>query len=157
MTRRLLAVLFVCLSIGSVAALAADKPDFTGKWKLNTEKSDFGPMPKPQKVDYVIAHKDPELIVKSTATTQMGEVANESKIVTDGKEFTNTMRGQEIKGTAKWEGKVLVVHQELDMQGTVIRLEQKWTMAEDGKSITQEISISTPQGELKQKAVLDKV
>ncbi len=157
MTRRLFATLFVCLSIGSLAAVAADKPDFSGKWKLNTEKSDFGPMPKPEKVDYVIAHKDPELNVKSTATTQMGEVANESKIVTDGKEFTNTMRGQEIKGTAKWEGKVLVVHQELEMQGTTIRLDQKWTLSEDGKSITQEISISTPQGELKQKAVLDKV
>ena len=68
MTRRLFAALFVCCFMGSVAAVAADKPDFSGKWKLNTEKSDFGPMPKPEKADYVIAHKDPELNVKSTAT-----------------------------------------------------------------------------------------
>ncbi len=157
MTRRLFAAVCVCCFIGSAAAVAADKPDFSGKWKLNTEKSDFGPMPKPQGVDYVIVHKDPELNVKTTAMTQSGEVANESKIVTDGKEFINTLRGQQIKGTAKWEGSVLVVHQELEMQGTVIRLDQKWTLADDGKSITQDISISTPQGELKQKAILDKV
>lgn len=157
MARRLFAALFVCLTVGSIAAVAADKPDFSGNWKLNTGKSDFGPMPKPEKVDYVIAHKDPELNVKSTAVTQMGEVTNEAKITTDGKEFINNMRGQEIKGTANWDGKVLVVKQKLTVQGTEIVLEQKWTMSEDGKSITQEISITTPQGELKQTAVLDKV
>jgi hypothetical protein len=157
MTRRLFAALFVCLAAGSVAAVAADKPDFSGNWKLNTEKSDFGPMPKPQKVEYVIAHKDPQLSVKSTAVTQTGEVSNEVKMTTDGKEFTNTLHGQEIKGTAKWEGQVLIVTQKIDMQGTELVVVQKWTMADDGKSISQEVTFSGPQGELKQTAVLDKV
>jgi hypothetical protein len=157
MTRRLFAALFVCLAAGSVTAAAAGLPDFSGNWKLNTEKSDFGPMPKPEKVEYVIAHKDPQLNVKSTAVTQMGEVSNEVKITTDGKEFTNTLHGQEIKGTAKWEGKVLVVTQRINMQGTELVVVQKWTMSEDGKNITQEVSFSGPQGELKQTAVLDKV
>jgi len=139
-----------------VAAVAADKPDFSGNWKLNAEKSDFGPMPKPEKVDYVIAHKDPALSIKSTAVTQMGEISNEVKITTDGKEFINNLHGQEIKGTAKWEGRTLVVTQKAEMQGAELVVVQKWTLADDGKSITQEVTISGPQGELKQTAVLDK-
>jgi len=157
MTRRLFAALFVCLMAGSAAAVAADKPDFSGNWKLNTEKSDFGPMPKPGKVDFVIVHKDPAMDIKSTAVTQMGEVANEVKMTTDGKEFVNNAHGHEIKGTAVWDGRILLVTKKLDMQGTQIVVKEKWTMSEDGKSITQEISISSPQGELKQTAVLDKV
>ena len=41
MTRRLFALAFV-----AVALIAADKPNFTVTWKLNSAKSDFGPMPQ---------------------------------------------------------------------------------------------------------------
>jgi hypothetical protein len=160
MTKRTCSVLAICLLLGCAAtipAMAADKPNFSGSWKLNAEKSDFGPMPKPERIDYVLTHKDPELVVKSTAMTQAGEISNEVKILTDGTEFTNDLHGQQIKGTAKWEGATLVVTQKASMQGTEIVVVTRWSLADDGKSITQEVSISTPQGELKQKAVLDKV
>lgn len=156
MTKLACALIAILLLLGCSAAIAADKPNFSGTWKLNADKSDFGPMPKPERVDFVLLHKDPELNVKSTALTQAGEVTNEVKILTDGTEFTNDLHGQQIKGTAKWEGKTLVVTQKASVQGTEIVVTQKWTMSEDGKSLTQEVSISGPQGELKQKAVLDK-
>jgi len=157
MTRRACAAVFICLLLCSLTLLAADKPDFSGNWKLNVDKSDFGPMPKPEKADYTIVHKDPEMNVKSTAVGSMGEMTNEVKILTDGTEFTNTIRGQEVKGTAKWDGKTLVVTQKLEVQGTAITFIQKWTLSDDGKSIVQEVNISTPQGEVAQKAILDKV
>ena len=157
MTRRAFAVVFLCLLTCSLASLAADRPDFSGNWKLNVDKSDFGPMPKPEKADYVIVHKDPEMNVKQSAVTQMGEMTSDVKILTDGTEFTNTVRGQEVKGTAKWDGTTLVVTQKLEIQGNVITFVQRWSLSEDGKSITQDVTITTPQGELKTKAVLDKV
>ena len=157
MTRRVVTVVFVGLLLCWLTVVAADKPDFSGNWKLNVEKSDFGPMPKPEKADYTIVHKDPEMNVKSVAVGSMGEMTNEVKILTDGTEFTNTVRGQEVKGTAKWDGKTLVVTQKLEIQGTAITFVQKWTLSDDGKSIVQEVNISTPQGEVAQKAVLDKV
>jgi hypothetical protein len=157
MTRRVVTAVFVGLLLCCLTVVAADKPDFSGNWKLNVEKSDFGPMPKPEKADYTIVHKDPEMNVKSVAVGSMGEMTNEVKILTDGTEFTNTVRGQEVKGTAKWDGKTLVVTQKLEIQGTAITFVQKWTLSDDGKSIVQEVNISTPQGEVAQKAVLDKV
>jgi hypothetical protein len=157
MTRRVVTAVFAGLLLCSLTVLAADKPDFSGNWKLNVDKSDFGPMPKPEKADYTIVQKGPEMNVKSTAVGSMGEMTNEVKILTDGTEFTNTIRGQEVKGTAKWEGKTLVVTQKLEIQGTAITFIQKWTLSDDGKSIVQEVNISTPQGEVAQKAILDKV
>jgi len=128
MTRRVVTVVFVGLLLCCLTVVAADKPDFSGNWKLNVEKSDFGPMPKPEKADYTIVHKDPEMNVKSVAVGSMGEMTNEVKILTDGTEFTNTVRGQEVKGTAKWDGKTLVVTQKLEIQGTAITFVQKWTL-----------------------------
>jgi hypothetical protein len=145
------------LMLGCVASVAADKPDFSGRWRLNVEKSDFGLMPKPERVDYVLTQKDSELIVKSTAMTNSGEVSNSVRVTTDGKEFTNELHGQSIKGTAKWDGATLVVTQKASMQGTEIVVVQRWTLSADRKSITQEVSISTPQGELQQKAILDRL
>jgi len=155
MTRRTF-VVCVCLLACCLASAAADKPDFSGNWKLNVEKSDFGPMPKPEKADYVISHKDPAMNVKQTAVTQMGEMTSDVKILTDGTEFTNTLRGQEVKGTAKWDGNILVVTQKLEIQGNTITFVQKWNLSEDGKSITQDVEISTPQGPITTKTVLDK-
>ncbi len=157
MTRRAVAAVFAGLLVCALTAFAADKPNFSGTWKLNVDKSDFGPMPKPEKADFVIVHKDPELNVKQTAVGSMGEVTSDVKILTDGTEFTNNTRGQEVKGTAKWEGQTLVVTQHLDMQGTTVTFVQKWSLSEDGKTITQDFNISTPQGELTQKAVLEKI
>jgi hypothetical protein len=39
----------VVLLITAVAglAMAADKPNFSGDWKLNAAQSDFGPIPAP--------------------------------------------------------------------------------------------------------------
>ncbi|MGO9242586.1 MAG: hypothetical protein ACLQBJ_17420 [Bryobacteraceae bacterium] len=156
MTRRAVACVFIGLLMCSLTVFAADKPDFSGNWKLNLEKSDFGPMPKPDKADYVIVHKDPEMSVKSTVVSQMGEMTNEVKILSDGTEFTNTMFGQEVKGTAKWEGKTLVVTQKIDMQGTPATIVQKWTLSDDGKTIQQDVTFSGPQGEMSRKAILDK-
>ena len=157
MTKFIIAVLALSLVLGGSVALAADKPNFSGNWKLNIEKSDFGPMPKPEKAEYAITHKDPELNIKSSAVTQMGQVNNEVNVKTDGKEFINTINGQEIKGIANWDGKTLEVEQKLDIQGSEIKIVQRWTLSEDGKSLTQDNTITAPQGELQQKAVLDKV
>lgn len=157
MTRRAVACLFLGLLLCFLNVLAADKPNFSGSWKLNVDKSEFGPMPKPDKADYVVAHKDPEMNVKSTVVSQMGEMTNEEKILTDGTEFTNNFRGQEVKGTAKWDGQTLIVTRKLDMQGATITIVGKWTLSEDGKTITQDLKISTPQGELAQKLILEKI
>ena len=88
------------------AASAQDLPNFTGKWSLDVAKSDFGPMPPPESMTYVIDHKEPALKIVTTQKGQQGEMTNERNVTTDGKDNVNKMRmptGEtDVKSTTKW-------------------------------------------------------
>src|SRR5215472_11812904 len=74
-------------------AVAADtKPDFSGEWKLNIDKSNFGPMPPPESETRTIEHADPSLNVKSVQVGGIGDMTTEMKFSTDGKESVNTVK-----------------------------------------------------------------
>src|ERR1051325_8061092 len=77
-----------CVSL-LFAALCYAKPNFSGQWTMDASKSDFGPMPAPEKIVRVIDHKEPNLNIKTTQVGQQGEVKSEYSYTTDGKEFTS--------------------------------------------------------------------
>jgi hypothetical protein len=56
-TTRLFSLALLTLALGLVQAQA--KTDFSGTWKLNAGKSDFGPMPPPDSMTEKITHADP--------------------------------------------------------------------------------------------------
>jgi len=72
-----------------VLAQAQSKPNFTGTWKVNNSKSDFGPMPAPQSSTSKIDHKEPSLRIATTWVGDQGERTFEFSYTTDGKENTN--------------------------------------------------------------------
>src|SRR5258708_7407915 len=98
MTRKhfLSAIAAVC-AVALSAAPAAAKPDFSGNWKLVLDKSDFGPMPAPEKMEYAIDHKDPEFSAKVSQSSPQGEVQVDIKYNTEGKETGNKLRGTAFK------------------------------------------------------------
>ena len=66
MTRRnfaLFAGLACAAAVLTASAMAAGKPDFSGEWKLNIDKSNFGPIPPPTSLTQTVDHKDPALNV----------------------------------------------------------------------------------------------
>ena len=54
MNRRQVVSLIALGSLAAMLASAAEKPNFTGSWKLNASKSDFGPVPPPEKLEQTI-------------------------------------------------------------------------------------------------------
>ncbi|MBI4908289.1 MAG: hypothetical protein HY820_31980 [Acidobacteria bacterium] len=157
MTRKnLLLALAAVTAVALTATPAAAKPDFSGSWKLVADKSDFGPMPVPDKMEYAIEHKDPEVKAKVTQANQQGEATVEQTYSTDGKETTNTLRGNPVKSTTKWDGDKMVINSKIDFQGNEITLSDAWVLAEDGKTVTITRKINSPMGELEQKIVLAK-
>ncbi len=152
--RSLIAISALALFAGMLPA--QDKPNFTGSWKMNAEKSDFGPMPAPDKMTRTIDHKDPDMQIKTTQAGQQGEVTSELKYKTDGTESVNKLRGQDVKGVAKWEGDKLVVKSKREVQGMEISLTETWTMTDAGKVLTVVNAIETPQGNFEAKIVLEK-
>ena len=56
-TLRLFGLALLALAVGLVQAQA--KSDFSGTWKINAGKTDFGPMPPPDSMTEKITHADP--------------------------------------------------------------------------------------------------
>jgi len=133
------------------------RPNLTGTWKLNVNKSDFGVMPPPDSQVDVIDHKEPVLKVKVSAEGAQGKQEYELNSTTDGKEATNTMMGQPVKSTTVWEGSNLVTNAKLTIQDNDISLKQVFVLSDDGKTLTVNAHIVMgAMGEMDQKMIYEK-
>jgi hypothetical protein len=153
--KKLMSTLFVIAAAAGMA-VAADKPDFSGSWKMDADKSVFGPMPPPSSMTRKIDHKDPVLSVTESRVSEQGDMNTTMKYSTDGKETTNSMMGNDVKSKAVWDGKTLVITSAANFGGADVKLTDKWALADDGKTLTDVLSISAPQGDFEMTFVLVK-
>jgi hypothetical protein len=153
--KKLVSTLCAIVAAASLT-IAADKPDFSGAWKLDADKSVFGPMPPPTSMVRKIDHKDPAISVDQSQSGPQGDMNTSAKYSTDGKETTNTMMGNDVKSTATWEGKTLVIKSAANFGGADIKLTDKWSLSDDGKTLTDVQAIVAPQGEFELTWVLVK-
>jgi hypothetical protein len=155
MTRRFL-VCVLALAVFAVSAMAQGKPNFSGDWKLNVAKSDFGPMPPPSSSTAKVTHAEPDMKVHVKQVGDQGEMEFDAAYSTDGKETSNTFGPMPTKSTAVWEGEVLVVTTKFEANGMDIKLVQKWSLADEGKTMKQATRITSPQGEFDMVSVYEK-
>lgn len=106
----------------------------------------------------VISQTENELIVER----KMGDQTTRSVYKLDGSESTNPgMRGGEVKSTSRWDGARLITKSAQSMSSPngemTIQSEEVRTLSADGKAMTIETTRSTPRGEMKSKAVFNKV
>ena len=106
--KALMSTLFVIAAAANMA-VAADKPDFSGTWKMDADKSVFGPIPPPTAMTRKIDHKDPTIAVDEARSGAQGDMNMTMKYSTDGKETVNQFMGNDVKATANWDGNALVV------------------------------------------------
>jgi hypothetical protein len=132
------------LAMTFLAAQAHAAANFTGVWKLNLAKSEYGPVPQPDAMTRTINHNDPSLQISTYTKGAAGEVTTELKYTTDGKPAEN--KGS--KGSAKWDGDKLVVDSVRDYQGAELKLHDVWTLSPDGKTLTISSHLTVPQGEV---------
>ncbi|MBA3974706.1 MAG: hypothetical protein C0504_10890 [Candidatus Solibacter sp.] len=156
MKRRILLALLAL----TVAAIAADKPDFTGNWKLDAAKSDFGQMPAPEKMERLIDHKDPSIKIKTTQSTPSGERTMDTEYTLDGKEQKQENPRGVVMYTPKWEGSVVVIDSKrtMNVQGQQVEITgvERWSLSADGKTMTVDSKMVAPMGEMTMKAVFAK-
>lgn len=148
---------FVSLAATVLTCAAfAQKPNFTGTWKLNVAKSDFGPLPGPTSQTAVVQHSDPALTMNVSSETDQGKQQNTANYTTDGKEVTNKRGPTEVKSTAVWEGNNLVINSKLQFNGNDVTVKSVWSLSEDGSTLTQNVHLTSPMGEADQKMIFDK-
>ena len=123
---------------------------------MDTAKSDFGPLPAPEKQTRVIEHQDPKLKLSTTSKTAQGETKQERAYTTDGQEASNPGTGPAWKSKTKWVEKELVTEIQLENQGDTVTIRDKWQMSEDGKSFLSLRNLKSSLGEADQKLVYTK-
>ena len=132
------------------------KSNYSGTWKVNVAKSDYGVLPAPSSRTDIIDHKDPVLKVTTSEDGANGKQDYTLAITTDGKEATNTPGGLELKNTANWEGSNLIVGTKLKFQDNDVAIKATWELSPDGKVLTQSSHYTTAMGEFDTKVVYEK-
>src|SRR5580704_10755430 len=126
-------ILRTVATLAALALSAAAAPNFSGHWKLNTEKSKLD---DPYQEERTIDHKDPELTVSLKALADGEEEVSTAKYRTDRKETRNMIDGDPLFTTAHWDGDALVFESQLISDTDTVELHDRWTLSVDGKILT---------------------
>jgi hypothetical protein len=137
---------------GTVAA--ADKPNFSGDWKMNAAKSNFGPIPGPASITRKVTHAEPSLTIVEEQQGDQGTQVTTRKYTTDGTDMTFESSGAVVRGTAVWEGNTLILTSIVDAIG--VTFTDRMSISEDGRTLTSAVHIASAQGDLDLVVVFDK-
>jgi hypothetical protein len=138
-------------------ALAADKPNFSGDWKMNAAKSNFGPIPAPATYTRKVTHMEPSITIENTQTgTALGDQHDTRTYTTDGKEVSYQANGADVKAAITWDGNALLINSKASIQGMDIIIKDTIMLADDGKTMTDAVHVASPQGDIDLALVFDK-
>jgi hypothetical protein len=143
------------LLLAAVSQLCA-QPNFSGEWKMNAAKSNFAPLPQPDRLVRKIVQHDSHLKIRTTQFGQQREIVTDLAYTTDGAECKNVIRGQQFTGNARWDGDTLSIESKRAVQGMEIVQTERWTLSADGRTMTIANNVETPQGAFDITIVLEK-
>jgi len=146
----------VTIVVFAASLAAQDKPNFSGTWKLNVTKSDFGVLPPSNGRTDVIDHQEPSLKDSVSDDGAQGQQNYTLSITTDGKEAINNPGGLEMKSIATWAANNLVVNAKLQFQGSDVSIKTTWALSDDGKTLTENVHLESAMGETDQKMIFEK-
>ncbi len=122
-------------------AFAQPKPNFSGTWKQDNARSDFGNLPAPISVIDIITHKDPVLHLTQTVIGPQGDsVTSEHDYSTDGREQAGKSPNYTEKTVVKSDGNALVFTITRDYSGREVIIRERWELSSDGKTLSKERS-----------------
>jgi hypothetical protein len=134
--RSLLVSLFISSAATLMYAQQGGKPDFSGTWVMNVQKSEV--KDPPVSSVFKIVHREPAYHWSATHVYQDGK--NDTArldLITDGKhEATRKYRGYKSHIRMYWEGDVLVLDEKAvtkDGTGTNV---VRYSLSADGKTLT---------------------
>jgi hypothetical protein len=134
---------------------AAEGPNFSGIWKLDLEKSDFGAQTAPQSAEYVVRHVGATIAFNYT---QDGKTSRIDLIPDNQERVTSTNEETAVWTKCYWSGSALVIEsrerKRFGMQtGIGMAWTSRWTLSPDGHELFIERKLHTPDGDVDQHVV----
>jgi len=156
-----IAIAMICL-FG--AAFGSSKPDFSGTWVMDTNRSFSNPPGLEQTL--VVTHTGDQIKVDAKLKTQQGEQTINETYTLDGKESDYVPPGAQAnakgKRKAMWlpDGRGALIEDVVtadSANGPVTRkTTRKWTLSPDGKTLTVDYYFDDPRGSFEAKRVFAK-
>lgn len=133
------------------------KPCLAGRWQLVVAKSMFGFMPPPKSRTDEIAHDEPHLVITTRQIDTNGDNTVVRVFRTNGTPATIDVLGRRHTYRVTWEGRELLVADEWEIQGNVRRTTDRWSLSEDGSTITIDRHRQQKGGVVRQRLVLERI
>jgi hypothetical protein len=151
-----LAILALNLSVSAMV-----KADFSGTWKLDTTKS--AGLPPGMEQTMTVTQTGEAVKLETKVKVPQGEQTVPDSYTLDGKEADFTTPNSKGKRIAKRsaDGNGIEVVEKADMQTqdgstATVEITRKWSLSSDGKTLTIEMKVKTPQGEQQSKRIFVK-
>jgi hypothetical protein len=127
---------------------AQQHPDFSGTWKLNLDKSDYGDLQGPDTRTDIIEQRDGHITERVTAAGRHRTQQYTLDFATDG---TSTALPPDTKMgivvilavSSRWQGSALIVTQNLRFQGAPLVAINRYTLSADANTLTIALAFSS--------------
>jgi hypothetical protein len=137
------------LLIAAALLAQAPKPDFSGRWRMEKDKSKFAGFKIP---DIITRSVEQHGVIMNVHTVQTsGEktsIADVSYNI-DGTPTQNVVSGRDAESKTYWDGSVLVVRTSMKTaKGDPELIEDRWELSADKQLLTTTSHIETEKGEV---------
>ena len=133
-------IVFLCVT--AVLAIAAERPNFSGSWQFNPEKSKNVGMMSQMKMVQAIEQSEAALVVTTHATLQGKDDDSRTQYDLTGKPATNeSPMGGPAETVTKWQGGKLVTtwtSESAVAGGPKVVCTETRSLSPDGKTMTVE-------------------
>jgi len=120
--------------LAATALTAQTRPDFSGVWQINKEKSKV--MASVDAIWMKIHQSESTFVVTSRVTQNGKEEASTRTFSLGPEESTNELHGAPMKSHTAWDGRTLVVTSIVMFGNKPLRLNDRWGISDDGQTLT---------------------
>jgi len=147
-------ILSFCLHSPAQTAGSPPRTDFSGRWRMVKDQSNFGAFHVPDMIVRVIDQHQQTMNVHTVQTAGGKTSSSDVSYFTDGTITKNIINGRDAESKAFWDGPTLVIRTNMqDSKGEEEDIVDRWGLSEDRDTLTIASRISTPRGGVDMKLV----
>lgn len=141
----------VLLFCGLVASALAQspKPDFSGRWRMEKDKSQFSGFKAPDIITRTVDQRGVIMNVHTVQTSGQKTSISDVSYNIDGETTQNIISGRDAESKTYWDGPVLVVRTTTKTsKGDSEVIEDRWALSDDKQTLTTTSHVETDKGEV---------
>lgn len=129
------------------SAPAVTHPDFSGRWRMQKDKSDFGTFKMPDIVVRIIDQHGDTMNVHTVQTTGERTSTVDATYSTDSVS-KNVLNNRDATSKAFWDGPAFVVHTDMKTaKNEDEQIEDRYDLSNDGQTLTMTSHVVTAKGD----------